>query len=64
MCVCLFVSFKSVAGYGGYGVSKVISPYGVAPAIHAGYGIPKVVSPVVSHGYGAHAIGTNKFKTF
>lgn len=27
------------AGYGGYGVSKVVSPYGVAPSVYGGYGV-------------------------
>jgi len=51
-------------GYGGYGVSKVVSPAYAAPAVvapaYGGYshGYSKVVSPVstvVSHGYGAPA---------
>lgn len=47
------------------GVSKVVSPYNVAPAYgsygaYGGYGVSKVVSPVssvVSHGYGSPLVG-------
>lgn len=56
--------FVSISGYGGYGVSKVVTPavasvaapvYGGYGGYGAGYGVSKVVSPVstvVSHGYG------------
>lgn len=41
------------AGYGGYGVSKVVSPsYGVTPAVYGGYGYGHGLAAGYGHGLG------------
>lgn len=59
-----------VGGYGGYGVSKVVTPAvasvaapvyggystGYGAAYGAGYGVSKVVTPAVYGGYAAHGM--------